>query len=155
MLKRAAEIDISWIVAFEIVVANRRLYGKPLDHGAAQFEVEANEYYLRFRDERLVATGARLIRADASVYLSNIAVHPNMRRQGLGRAMMGHLLSLCEDARSVDLAVHPDNRPARDLYTSLGFIPVRCLENFFGDGEPRLIMARTGSAKSASVRRLG
>jgi ribosomal protein S18 acetylase RimI-like enzyme len=49
-------------------------------------------------------------------------------------------LSDCGAARSVDLAVHPDNVGAVALYTSFGFRGVRRVENFFGDGEPRLSM---------------
>ena len=127
---------------------NKKLYGKPLDHDAARSEIETNEYYLHFGDGRVVATGAFRRREDASAYLSNIAVHPEMRRRRLGRAMMSHLLSLCDDAPSIDLAVHPDNQPAYALYLSFDFVPTRCQENFFGDGEPRLIMVRSRVTES-------
>jgi len=141
-MKRAAAIDVDRIVAFETAVMNRRLYGKPLDRQAVLSEIQTNEYYLDLRDECIAATGALRRRDDGSAYLSNIAVHPAMRRQGLARAMMRHLLSCCHDAPSIDLAVHPDNQLARALYASLAFITLNCQENFFGDGEPRLIMVR-------------
>jgi N-acetylglutamate synthase-like GNAT family acetyltransferase len=115
MLKRAVAIDVDGIVAFEARVMDRKLYGKPLDHDAARSEIGTNEYYVHLRDGRVIATGALRRREDASVYRSNIAVHP-------------------------------DNRPARALYASLGFAPTRCQENYFGDGEPRLIMVRSGVA---------
>ena len=140
MLKRADKFDVDRIVAFEAEVMNRKLYGKPLDRDAARSEINSNEYYLHLRDGRLIATGAFRRREDASAYLSNIAVHPEMRRQGLARAMMRHLFSFCNDAPSIDLAVHPDNQPALALYASVGFTPTSCREDFFGDGEPRLIM---------------
>ncbi len=73
-------------------------------------------------------------------------MHPGARRKGVARAMMDHLLSLCDGARSIDLAVHPDNQTARALYVSLGFRPTQTHENFFGDGEPRLIMRRVCDA---------
>ena len=142
MLKRADTFEVDRIVAFEAEVMNRKLYGQPLDREAARSEINTNEYYLDLRDGYLVATGALRHREDASAYLSNIAVHPKVRRQGFARAMMRHLLSICVTAPSIDLAVHPDNQPALTLYTSVGFAPTHRHENFFGDGEPRLIMVR-------------
>jgi [ribosomal protein S18]-alanine N-acetyltransferase len=61
--------------------------------------------------------------------------------------MILHLLDCCGDAAAVELAVHPDNDAARSLYGSLGFEPSRREENFFGDGEPRVIMVRTRRAQ--------
>jgi ribosomal protein S18 acetylase RimI-like enzyme len=148
MLKRADATDVDRIVAFEAAVMSRKLYGKPLDRNAARSEIKTNAYYLHLRDGRVIATGAFRRREDASAYLSNIAVHPEVRRQGLARAMMKRLLAFCDDAPSIDLAVHPDNRPALLLYASLGFAPTRLQEDFFGDGEPRLIMVRPGAARA-------
>ena len=148
MLKRAAANDVDVIVAFEFLVMNEKLYGKPLNHPAAKSEIDTNEYYLRLSDGRVVATGALRRREDRSAYLSNIAVHPKERRNGIARAMMSHLLSLCDAAPSIDLAVHPDNRAARALYVSLGFYQTQIRENFFGDGEPRLIMQLVRDTKA-------
>jgi ribosomal protein S18 acetylase RimI-like enzyme len=148
MLKRAAANDVDVIVAFESQVVNDKLYGKPLDHTAAKSEIDANEYYLRLSDGRVVATGALRRREDGSTYLSNIAVHPKERRKGFARAMMSHLLSRCDAAPSINLAVHPDNQAARALYVSVGFSQTQIRENFFGDGEPRLIMQLVRDTKA-------
>jgi ribosomal protein S18 acetylase RimI-like enzyme len=37
---------------------------------------------------------------------------------------------------------HPENEIALGLYMSLGFEIESRQENFFGDGEPRLVLAR-------------
>jgi ribosomal protein S18 acetylase RimI-like enzyme len=148
MLKRAVATDVDLVVGFEDAVTNKKLYGKPLDRAAALSEIDANEYYLQLSDGRLIATGALRRRRDSSAYLSNIAVHPTARRNGIARAMMGHLLSLCDGAPSIDLAVHPENNAARTLYGSLGFVPTHAHEDFFGDGEPRLILQYVGGAKA-------
>jgi len=148
MLKRAVATDVDLVVAFEAEVMNAKLYGKPLDHTGAQSEIETNEYYLHVSGGRVIATGALRRRENGSAYLSNIAVQPEMRRQGLAPAMVHHLLNRCHDAPSIDLAVHPDNQPARALYVSLGFSPTHVHENFFGDGEPRLIMQYARVAKA-------
>ncbi len=152
MLKRATAIDVDLVVAFETQVMNEKLYGKPLDRTAAKSEIDANEYYLHLRDGSVVATGALRRREDGSTYLSNIAVHPEARRKGFARAMLNHLLSLSDGARSIDLAVHPDNHAARALYVSVGFSPGQLRKNFFGDGEPRLIMQRVSCGTAGAPR---
>ena len=53
---------------------------------------------------------------------------------------MSHLLLLSDGAPFIDLAVHPENQAARALYVSYGFTQTRIHENFFGDGEPRIVM---------------
>ena len=151
MFKRASETDVDDVVAFERAVMDKKLYGRPLNREAALREICVNEYYVARAEGRVIVTGAFRRRADTSAYLSNIAVNPEMRRRGLARAMMKHLLGLYPDAPSIDLAVHPDNHPARALYTSFRFVPISRHENFFGDGEPRLIMERTGGTDPRTV----
>ena len=154
MLKRAVATDVDLVVAFETEVMNEKLYGKPLDHAAATSEIETNAYYLHLSEGRVVATGALRRREDGSAYLSNIAVHPSVRRTGLARAMLNHLLSLSDGATSIDLAVHPENQAACALYVSQGFTPTQIHENFFGDGEPRIVMHYVRGIKAPTGRRV-
>jgi ribosomal protein S18 acetylase RimI-like enzyme len=109
MLKRAEADDSDAIAAFEADVINLKLYGRPLDRDGARLEIGVNECYLLSKSSHIIATGAVRRREDASVYLSNIAVHPERRRQGLARTKTQHLLSWCSDAPLIDLAVNPDN----------------------------------------------
>jgi ribosomal protein S18 acetylase RimI-like enzyme len=65
---------------------------------------------------------------------------------------MGVMMAQYHGSPSIDFAVHPDNHAARALYASLGFAPTETRENFFGDGEPRLIMqlVRNATARDGS-----
>jgi ribosomal-protein-alanine N-acetyltransferase len=58
---------------------------------------------------------------------------------------MTRFLEQCKEAPRVDLVTHPQNDIALKLYTSLGFKVESREENYFGDGEPRLVLvlART------------
>ena len=55
--------------------------------------------------------------------LENVAVRPASRRQGLGHALVEHLLQFARDASAahVFLEVRESNQSARDLYLKLGF----------------------------------
>ncbi len=80
-------------------------------------------YYLcAVVEGRLVGlAGARLIAGDA--YISNVSVHPEMRRQGLAYKVMQELLRLLEEngAAAYTLEVRSRNKAAIGLYEKLGF----------------------------------
>lgn len=42
----------------------------------------------------------------------------------------------------IELVVHPHNNPAISLYLSLGFKIESWRDNYFGDGEPRLVLVK-------------
>ena len=56
----------------------------------------------------------------------NLGVAPDQRRRGIGRALIGTMLSRLRDSgvRTVYLEVRESNAPARSLYASLGFAAV-------------------------------
>lgn len=140
--RRATKDDVEMLVHFERVVTDPKLYGVSLSPEWVEKEILENNYYCVFSENRLVGTAAYCIRADGSGYLSNIAVDPACRRRGIARAAMEFLLSHCIQAQRVDLTVHPENHRALALYESFGFCAESLKENYYGDGEPRLILVR-------------
>jgi ribosomal-protein-alanine N-acetyltransferase len=73
-------------------------------------------------------------------YIDGILVKPSHQGRGLGRAATVKLLEELKDIPLVDLVTHPDNERAIKLYESLGFVVGERKENYFGDGEPRIVM---------------
>ncbi|MGD9762955.1 MAG: ribosomal protein S18-alanine N-acetyltransferase [Candidatus Binatia bacterium] len=78
------------------------------------------------------------------VHILNLAVHPDARRTGTGRALVQRIL---DDARahhavSVSLEVRKDNDPATALYRTMGFAPIGVRRNYYGRGEDAVIMER-------------
>ena len=65
--------------------------------------------------------------------VTNVATHPNARRQGLGRAVVEALLKNAADLSLafVYLEVRPSNGAAIALYRSLGFEVVGRRKNFY------------------------
>jgi ribosomal-protein-alanine N-acetyltransferase len=51
------------------------------------------------------------------------------------------ILEKCKGSNRIDLVTHPENSSALELYSSLGFKVESRQENYFGDGEPRLVLA--------------
>jgi ribosomal-protein-alanine N-acetyltransferase len=95
------------------------------------------------RDDGRVAGYVCLWEIGDEVHVTNIAVHPDCRRRGIGRTLLGHIL---DDARQrslrvVALEVRPSNREARQLYESYGFRVVGRRKGYYYDtGEDALVM---------------
>jgi [ribosomal protein S18]-alanine N-acetyltransferase len=144
-LQRASVEDVETLLAFERRVANPRIYGPIFDRARAAEEINTSTFYFIKMGDAVIGTAAYRLRSDESMYISNVAVDPIYRHRGVARAVMTRFLEQCKEAPRVDLVTHPENEIALKLYTSLGFKVQSREENYFGDGEPRLVLvlART------------
>ena len=81
---------------------------------------------------RVVAYGGMTYVLDEGS-VTNIATHPDVRRQGLGRAVTEQMLARARSLGigSVFLEVRESNMAARALYESLGFCTCGLRKNFY------------------------
>ena len=79
-------------------------------------------YVVRTSARRVAAYCTCRLIAD-ELHLSNLAVHPECRRQGMARRLLRHLLldAAGRGARRATLEVRASNDPARQLYARAGF----------------------------------
>jgi ribosomal protein S18 acetylase RimI-like enzyme len=142
-LEPATIKDVDALVAFEPKVADPKIYGPTLDRPGAVQEITSNQFYLIKMGDIVVGTAAYRSRPDESIYISNVAIDPIYRRRGIARAAMWFILGKLKGTRRIDLVTHPENKNALRLYASFGFKVESRQENYFGDGEPRLVLALT------------
>jgi len=76
------------------------------------------------------------------VYISGVIVRAEYQGRGLATNAIQQVLNKFPNASRIDLVTHPDN-PALKLYEFLGFKVEERKENYFGDGQPRLVLALT------------
>jgi ribosomal-protein-alanine N-acetyltransferase len=77
------------------------------------------------------------------VHVTNLAVHPAWRGEGIGRRLLGTLLAYHrgQGARRAFLEVRPGNAEARRLYKSLGFQEVGRRQGYYVDtGEDAILL---------------
>jgi ribosomal-protein-alanine N-acetyltransferase len=77
------------------------------------------------------------------IHVTTVAVHPDWRRQGIGRSLMLHLMTSALDDGMVyvTLEVRVSNAPARQLYRQLGFREAGSRRGYYADnGEDALIL---------------
>jgi [ribosomal protein S18]-alanine N-acetyltransferase len=146
--------DLEAVMAIE-----RASFSMPWSRGAFLYEIEQNQVARCYviRDEQRVLGYVCLWEVADELHITNIAVHPDSRRQGIGRMLLGNML---DDARQrllrlVVLEVRPSNAEARALYESFGFKVVGRRRGYYYDtGEDALVMEATlgsgGSRREAS-----
>ena len=135
---RAADLE-------EVLAIERASFSMPWSRGAFLYELEQNRVarcYVVREDGRLIGYICLWEVAD-EVHITNVAVHPDVRRRGVGRSLLSAVL---DDARQrklrlVVLEVRPSNAEALGLYESFGFRVVGRRHGYYYDtGEDALVM---------------
>ena len=85
-------------------------------------------------DERAGYAEIRMIAGEGQIY--NIAIAPEFRREGIGEALLRHLIDKADaDGCSlVTLEVRSGNGPAMELYKKLGFREVGRRRGYYAKG---------------------
>jgi ribosomal-protein-alanine N-acetyltransferase len=129
----------------EVLAIERASFSMPWSRGAFLYEIQQNR-----------VARCRVMRADGKIvgylcvweiadeiHVTNVAVHPQRRRQGIARALLSGLLDEAQarDLRLVVLEVRPSNREAIALYESFGFrVTGRRRGYYYDTGEDALVM---------------
>lgn len=79
---------------------------------------------------------------DDDAQITNVAIHPDYRGQGISRRLLGNLIEVIKGrgAERLTLEVRPSNTAALNLYTSLGFVDCGRRPHYYEDGEDAIIM---------------
>lgn len=129
----------------EVLAIERASFVTPWTRQGFVFELLHNEcarYIVALVAGRVVGYAGIWVLLDEA-HLTSIAVHPEWRGRGLGRALMEEMLALARSlgVRAMTLEVRPSNLPARRLYASLGFEERGRRKGYYADtGEDALIM---------------
>jgi len=147
-----AEKDLDEVLAIE-----RVSFATPWTRAAFCYEIEQNKV-ARCTTMR---SGGRIVgylclwEIGHEIHVTNLAVHPDWRRRGVGRKLLA--LAMAEGiARGVTLVfleVRPSNARALKLYEGLGFQVIgRRAGYYFDTGEDALVMeARLGGDAASTV----
>jgi len=129
----------------EVVAIERVSFPTPWTPAAFRYEIQQNRVARCsvMRAGRQAVGYICLWEIGHEIHITNLAVHPEWRHRGVGRAILVSALSEGV-ARGVTLAfleVRPSNAPAVALYGSLGFqIIGRRSGYYFDTGEDALVM---------------
>jgi len=141
----------------QVLAIERVSFVTPWTRAAFCYEIEQNKVArcTTMRSAGRVVGYLCLWEIGHEIHITNLAVHPELRRRGVGRKLLA--LAMAEGtARGVTLAfleVRPTNAQALKLYESLGFqIIGRRTGYYFDTGEDALVMeARLGGDEARAV----
>jgi len=143
-LKLATEKDIPIFIELEKSIGNLRTYSNMTDEKETRDEFKKNIVHLIQYGNEIVGSVEYEIKSLDHTYISGLLINPKFQGKGIGRDAMKQVLDKIKCFKRIDLVTHPDNVPALNLYKSLGFVFESRIENYFGDGEPRVRLVKTG-----------
>jgi len=125
---------------------NRLSFSKPWSKSLiAQDMDNPNCFYAVGIEENQVVgyAGITVIAGEANI--TNVATHPDRRREGIGKKLLSHLIDICKENNFllITLEVRRSNIAAIALYKSLGFEIEGERKRYYSDnGEDALIMTK-------------
>lgn len=138
---KATLADIDTYLALEKTAMSLKVYSGIVDAEEAKEEIETNEVYLIKKDGVVVGSTEYQIQGPGHAYMSGLVIDPAFAGQGIGRKAIEFKLAQLKDMQRIDLVTHPHNSKVICMYLSYGFIIEAWKDNYFRDGEPRLVLA--------------
>lgn len=140
--KKATSEDIGNFLALEKMAVDNYTYSGILTEEEVREELETNEVYMIYKDGVLVGSCEYEMKGPDHAYLSGLVIHPDYRGQGIGHAAIKFILEKLKGIKRIDLVTHPHNSKAICIYLKQGFIIESWKDDYYGDGQPRLVLAR-------------
>lgn len=128
-----------------VLEIERASFATPWSRLAFLSELLENEraVYLVAREGEQVVGYIGMWRILDEGHITNLAVHPDLRQQGIGRRLLETLcnLSMAKGLRRLTLEVRVSNHVAQRLYQSFGFLTAGVRPGYYQDNrEDALIM---------------
>lgn len=143
-LIRATIKDIQTLLEIEKTTIGLKVYSGYFTEEEVEGYVKDSIVYLIKNNDDIVGSISYDIIDSNHADFSGLVIKPEFQKQGLARKAMKLLFEKLKNYKKLSLVVHPDNH-ALKLYESFGFVQESRKENYFGDGEPRLIMVKDNS----------
>lgn len=139
--RKASIDDISLLIDLEKKIQGVRTYSGTYKSEEWAEELTVGVVYIIEKDGVPVGDVMYEMKSDQYAYIDKILVIPEYQGQGIAQHAMRYVLNEIGSIQRIDLVAHPENTRAIGLYESFGFAVESRKENYFGDGEPRLVMS--------------
>ena len=140
-LIRATENDIQILLDIEKTTTGLKIYSGYFNEKEVEEYVKNSIVYLIKNDDNIVGSVSYDVIDSNHADISGLVIKPEFQKKGFAKKALELLFEKLKDYKKLSLCVHPDNH-ALKLYESFGFKAESRKENYFGDGEPRIIMIK-------------
>lgn len=139
--QKATIDDVDAFFNLEKKVLHLQVYSGSEDRDEAREEIENNETYLIRQGDVVVGSTEYQIQGADTAYLSGLVIDPDFQGQGIARKAIEFRFDRLKDMKRIYLVTHPHNSKIICMYLSYGFIVESWKDDYFGDGEPRIVLA--------------
>lgn len=133
--------DINKFLEIERSATGVNTYSSIDDEIEAKEEIDTNEVYFIKIDDKIIGSTEYQIKSSDEAYLSGLVILPEFQGKGIARKAIEFRLEKIKDMKRIWVVTHPENKKILKLYESLGFKVESRKENYYGDGEPRLVLS--------------
>ena len=140
VLNPVTESDVDAYIQLELTRDNLLTYKSLTGHDEALEQIKTSRNYFIQDGGNIVGSISYKIIDDETAEIDGVLVRPESEGKGYAKAALKLLLPQLNDYTNVFLMTHPDNPRSIHLYSQFGFNAAGRIENYFGDGEPRLKM---------------
>lgn len=142
ILKRA-DLEKDAETLFEMDV---KCFNRPFDLPARSVQNVKNylnnaTIYFCYMNDLIVGSFSYKKKEDDTFDFLQMIVLPEYQKRGIGKFMIRKMLAKMK-GKDVYGVTHPKNNPAIILYLKSGFQIYDFKDNYFGDGQPRLLLKR-------------
>ncbi|MDD4353948.1 MAG: N-acetyltransferase [Candidatus Nanoarchaeia archaeon] len=93
-------------------------------------------------NKKKIGTISYEVKSKGHAYINGFTVHPSVRNKGIGKKAMEYIINNVKGFSKITLVTHPKNLPALIIYLKAGFYIYGYKNNYYKDGEPRLLMVK-------------
>ena len=138
--QKATIADADTFIELEKKVMGVKMYSGITDKDEARSEIKNNEVYFIKKDSKIIGSTEYQIKSPGHAYMGGLVIDPSFQGQGIARKAIEFRLDKLKDMKRIDLVTHPHNSKIIRMYLSYGFIIEAWEDNYYGDGEPRLVL---------------
>lgn len=129
-----------------VLTIENRVYPRPWTPGVFSSELDLARrgqrvYVAATRRGEVVGYGGIMLLPEEA-HVTNIAVHPDEQRHGIGRRLLARLAREARrhGATSLSLEVRASNTAAQEMYRSFGFVPAGVRQRYYEGVEDAIVM---------------
>ena len=138
--RKATQEDAAAFVELEHAVAGNKTYSGILDIDEALEEFKNYEVYLFHKGKRLIGSVEFQMKNPDLAYIAGLVVHPDFQGTRVAYEAIKLLAKKLEGVKRVELVTHPENANILSMSEKMGFRVEKRIEDYYGDGEPRLML---------------
>lgn len=142
VFREARDEDWSIVAEMEKSAAGSKFYFPYTEELKVRDYIEKSHVFISFLDEEPVGTISYELKTPNHAELNGLIVHPSQRGNGFAGKALEFIMDRLE-GKKVTTVVHPENNIGIKLYLEAGMTIKAWEDNYYGDGEPRLVMTKT------------